>query len=291
MIIGIVGPTGTGKSELGIRLAHALKTDIISADAYQVYQGMDIATAKVLPADQEGITHHLIDCVSPEESFDVRQYQTRARAHIEAALKENKFALMVGGSGYYIKAALHDLQFLETSLSIPYPSQETMWQTIEKKAPALLEKLHINNEKRLKNAYARVVTGALELSHPDTPVYPYQLFGLTMPREALRRRTDARIDRMIEAGLEAEARRLSQRKLSQTAREAIGYKEWSPYFADLICKEDVVQTIKRHTHQYIKKQAAYFAHQLPIQWFDVSVQSIEAISQSILQQLKVKASD
>lgn len=289
MIIGIVGPTGSGKSAVGIALAQALSTDIISVDAYQIYRGMDIGTAKVMPHEQGGITHHFIDHVSAQTSYDVTMYQKEARATIEKLQAAQKPVLLVGGSGYYLKALLHDFKFSKTPPVEAIPEPEVIWKTLSENAPALLNGVHPNNHKRLINRYQRYISGQAP-SPVNEPVYPYTLYGLDVALPELKKRTDIRIDRMIEAGLEEEVQRIMREGMSPTAAEAIGYKEWKAYFAGILSKTEVIQQIKVHTHQYIKKQRTYFTRQFPITWMEVLNQSPDTLARKILADINNKAS-
>lgn len=288
MIIGIVGPTGSGKSDIGIALAKALDSEIISVDAYQIYTGMDVGTAKISPEQKATIPHHFIDHVPPWETYDVAQFQREARAHIDRLTQQNKPVLMVGGAGYYLKAVLHDFQFHAPQSLADVPPPEQMWEILNAHAPVLLEGVHPNNHKRLINRYQRYLSETPP-SAVDRPLYPYQLYGLKVDTEHLKMRTNARIDAMIEDGLEKEVRTLLEKGLSKTAAEAIGYKEWRPYFKGAISKADVIAQIKVHTHQYIKKQMTYFNRQLPITWLDAHLPIPEIVA-TILGDIKNKAS-
>lgn len=289
MIIGIVGPTGSGKSAVGIALAQALNTDIISVDAYQIYQGMNIGTAKVMPEARGGIIHHFIDHVSPQSVYDVAQYQTEVRATIEKLQAAHKPVLLVGGSGYYLKAVLHDFQFSSAPPAQDVPAPDVIWDLLSAHAPDLLAGVHPHNHKRLINRYQRYLSGQ-NASPVDQPVYPYTLYGLDVAVPELKKRTDIRIDQMIEAGLEEEVKHLLEQGLSATAAEAIGYKEWKAYFAGVQSLDEVRERIKVHTHQYIKKQRTYFTRQLTIHWIDALAHSKAAIVADILADLKNKAS-
>lgn len=289
MIIGIVGPTGSGKSAVGITLAQALGAEIISVDAYQIYQGMDIGTAKVMPEDRGGIPHHFIDHVSAQTSYDVARYQTEARATLKKLQAAGTPVIFVGGSGYYLKAVLHDFQFSKAPRVTADLAPQEIWALLSREAPELLNGVHPNNHKRLQNRYQRYMSGQ-ETSSVHEPVVPYTLYGLDVPLDELKARTDARIDAMVKAGLEKEVRTLYQKGLSPTAAEAIGYKEWKAYLAGVMGLGEVIDLIKTHTHQYIKKQRTYFTRQLPITWIEALTQSQAAIVAHILEDLKNKAS-
>ena len=284
MIIGIVGPTGIGKSACAIELAKRLGGQIISVDAYQIYRGMDIGTGKVTASQRAQVPHHFIDTLAPHERSDVATFQRQVRATLDGLLTDEVPVIMVGGSGYYFKAVLHDMQFSADLVNVTYPPVETIIDTLQQNAPELLEGVHLNNHKRLLNRYTRYLSNTPP-SDPSRAVYDYQLFGLTMPLADLHARIDARIDQMVEAGLEDEVRALEAKGLSHTAASAIGYKEWRPYWAGVTDKKSVIQLIKTHTRQYIKKQTTYFAHQLPVTWLDAKAHDTAALTRQILSQV------
>ena len=288
MIIGIVGPTGSGKSAVGVALAQRLNAVIISVDAYQIYQGMDIGTGKIKDSEKAGIPHYFIDHIPAHMPYDVAQYQRDVREKIDALRAQNTPILMVGGSGYYLKAVLHDMTF-PSGDKAEAPAPDVIWDILKVKAPELLDGVHPNNHKRLFNRYRRFQSGT-DASAVDRAWYPYTLYGLERPLETLKKRTDARIDAMVDAGLLDEVTHLRQTGLSATAKEAIGYKEWNGYFAGVLTAQEVIQAIKTHTHQYIKKQRTYFTHQLPVHWIDAEGLDADAIAGEIMADLKNKAS-
>lgn len=284
MILALVGPTGVGKTELSLRLAHTLNTDILSVDALQVYRGFDIGTAKLPLKAREGIEHHLIDHVDPREPYNVATYQKEARAHIERLRTSGKTPLFVGGSGFYLKAALYEFEFPPLQKSAPIEGDPLVRHAyLTTLDPEAAKTIHPNNRKRVEHAILKAEQGQplSSITKGHQPIYDALIVGLTRPRETLYERIHERVDAMVEAGLEEEVRALAK-VAHPTALEAIGYKEWLPYFKDQQTKEEVIDTIKRNTRRYAKKQMTYFHNQLPITWVDVSEQSLDEVHQKIL---------
>lgn len=284
MILALVGPTGVGKSALSLKLAKTLETEILSVDALQVYQEFNIGTAKLPLEDREGIIHHFLDHVQPDEAYNVAIYQKEARAQIERLERQGKTPFFVGGSGFYLKAVLHDFEFP------PLQKQEfTEGDSEERHAylatldPVAAKKIHPNNRKRVEQAILKASQGqplSLQTKGHEA-LYDYLIIGLRLERETLYTRVNKRVDEMIEQGLEEEARHL-QHLAHPTAFDAIGYKEWQPYFAGQTTREDVIETIKRHTRRYVKKQMTYFQNQLPITWVDVEDRTSEDLHDEIM---------
>lgn len=270
MIIAVVGATGTGKSQLSLLLAKALTAEIINVDAFQVYQGMDIGTAKLSVRERMNIPHHLMDIISPEESFDVAQYQKQARDILNQHPTKN--FIFVGGSGFYLKSVLHDFNFPEKK---PSPTGEAF--TNDQLVSALkaldaesLNQIHPNNRKRLLNAYQRALSGTPMSAEKNQskPLYDYQIWGLEMPRKDLYQAIDLRVEKMIAQGLKEEAKRLLEKGMSETSKEAIGYKEWRPYFHNQMNESEVIAAIKQNTRRYAKRQISYFKNQFDVTWLN-----------------------
>ena len=288
MIIAIVGPTGVGKSEVALQLALKLKAQIINADAFQVYQSMDIGTAKVPLEKRLNIPHHLIDVVPFQERFDVARYQKMARALLDA--KDNTPMILVGGSGFYLKSVLHDFNFPEKkSINAGQDlTNEALVEALKLLDPERLKNVHENNRKRLLNAYQRALSGDLMSleTNQAKKIYPYNVFGLDMPRRDLYQTIEQRVDKMIEQGLEAEVKTLVSLNMSKTSLDAIGYKEWAPYWAGEISLAEVVAAIKTNTRRYAKRQLSYFKHQFEVTWFDKKERSVSTIVTDILDVLQ-----
>jgi tRNA dimethylallyltransferase len=289
MIIAIVGPTGVGKSEVALELALKLKAEIINADAFQVYQKMDIGTAKVPREKRLNIPHHLMDVVSFQERFDVARYQKMARSILDA--RGQTPIILVGGSGFYLKSVLHDFNFPEKKpMSAGEAlSNEALVEALQSLDPERLKSVHANNRKRLLNAYQRALSGDLMSleTNQAKKMYPYHIFGLEMPRQDLYQTIEKRVDEMIEQGLEYEVKKLVSQGISPTALDAIGYKEWAPYWANEITFSEVVETIKTNTRRYAKRQMSYFNHQFEVTWLNKKNHSVTAIVTAILKAIEL----
>lgn len=287
MIIAIVGATGTGKSQLSLALAKVLKAEIINADAFQVYKGMDIGTAKLSLHERQNIPHHLMDIMSPQASFDVAQYQKKARDILDE--NPGKNYIFVGGSGFYLKSVLHDFHFPEKKPTVTGEalSNEQLVNVLKESDPESLKKIHPNNRKRLLNAYQRAISGEpmSEQTNQSTALYDYQIFGLEMPRKELYQAIDLRVEEMIAKGLKKEVLRLFEKGISETAKEAIGYKEWLPYFNHQMNESEVILEIKQNTRRYAKRQISYFKNQFEVTWFDKTKED-DGLLKEMLSKLK-----
>lgn len=287
MIIAIVGATGTGKSALSLGLAKVLKAEIINADAFQVYQGMDIGTAKLSQEERLNIPHHMLDMISADQTFDVAQYQKKARELLDA--HPQKDFIFVGGSGFYLKSVLHDFNFPEKRPSSigESLSNEDLFKALETLDPESLLKIHRHNRKRLLNAYQRASSGtpmSAEVNQSQA-IYDYQIFGLELPRKDLYQAIDQRVDTMILKGLKNEVQGLFEKGMSETSQAAIGYKEWTPYFQNQRSEREVIDTIKQNTRRYAKRQISYFKNQFDVTWLDKN-EGVERLVNHVLSHLK-----
>ncbi len=281
-VICIVGPTAVGKTSLSIALARHLQGEIINGDAFQVYQGLDIGTAKIKPHEMEGIPHHLLSHIQPHEDYDVMRYQREVRQAIAAVHARHHLPILTGGTGLYLRAALYDYQFASDTHTIDqllasyeHLSSEELLVRLAEKDPLEASKLHANNRRRVARALALVeATGqAAHLRHQATPLPQYDItwIGLTMDRTRLHERQNERVDLMIQSGLVDEVKALfgpSFTRLS-TSAQAIGYKELFPYLRGEQSLEEAIQQIKIHTHQFTKRQMTWFNHQVPVHWINV----------------------
>ncbi len=275
MIYVITGPTGSGKTKLSIALAKKLNAEIINADAMQIYKGLDIATAKIKEEEKEGIKHHLLDIREKEEDYSVYDYQKDARKCIEEITARGKNIILVGGTGLYIKATLYDYQFQkeEKPLNLTHMSDEELYQ----KALSIDNNLtiHKNNRRRLERFLTNVENNSLS-KNKDQCLYPFLALGLTTSREILYEKIDKRVDIMVEEGLLEEAKAIYDSKIrSKAITTAIGYKELFPYFEGEISLEEALNTIKKNSRHYAKRQYTFFNHQLPITWIETNYDDFE----------------
>ncbi|MDD3113959.1 MAG: tRNA (adenosine(37)-N6)-dimethylallyltransferase MiaA [Candidatus Izemoplasmatales bacterium] len=293
LILAIVGPTGIGKSRLALNIAKDYSAEILSADAFQFYRGLDIGTAKIRPREQEGIVHHFLDILDPSESFSVHDYQRLAREKIDSLQHEGKLPILVGGSGLYINAVYYDYRFLgnkrhEFDHSISSLTTEKLYEQLKMINPDLSATIHPNNRRRI----LRSLEIAMDISQDDTlgkkrPHYPnWTTIGLTMPRDQLYQRLETRVDQMIQSGLENEARYLFEYAAKSQAAMAIGYKEFFPYFQGELSRIDVIAQIKQNTRRYAKRQLTWFRNQMNCTWFIVNPDRFEDTIEQVRDYLK-----
>lgn len=280
-VIAIVGPTASGKSSLAIEAAKALNGEIISADSMQVYEGMDIGTAKIAPAEMEGIPHHLIDIQPIDQPWNVRTFQQLCRQAIDEITAKGKVPILCGGTGLYVKAALYDYEFAqeqdeqnsEKQAELEKLTNEQLVDLLKDKDPQALEKIHPNNRKRLLRAALMVKNGKTkserENAQEHAPIYTLYIVGLKDERAKEIERINLRVDQMFDAGLPDEVKRLFQTDASRkwNSFQGIGYKEFAGWLDGLQSLDEVRELIKIHTRQYARRQMTWFNHQMPVHWY------------------------
>ncbi len=287
-VLVVVGPTASGKTALGVALAKKLDGEIISADSMQIYKYMNIGTAKVTLEEMQGVPHHLVDCVSPDEEFSVAKYKTTALVAIEVILSKGKLPIIIGGTGLYIN-----------SLSLPWDFQkkdsdeiirwrltaeaevlgkEALYERLKSVDPVTAEIVHPNNLNRIIRALEIYeLTGKPksyfdeETKKQDVP-YEYIILGLDWDRETLYHRINRRVDLMIEEGLVDETKMLIERGYdwNLTALKAIGYKELRPYLEGETSLAEAVTILKRDSRHYAKRQMTWFRKDERIRWLKMS---------------------
>ena len=300
-LIAIVGPTSVGKSALAIHLAQVFGGEIVSADSRQVFHGMDIGTAKPSPEERELVPHHLIDVVEPDQDFTLALYQQMATRAIQDIERRGRLALLVGGSGLYVRALLWGFR-------IPHVSPDAeLRRSLKQKAAeegymALYEELKVVDPtaaKRIDPRNVRRVIRALEVfraiglpfsqlqgSSPFLPNFRTITIGLTTSRGDLYRRIDSRVDTMMEQGLVEEVDRLLEHgySLDLPAMSGLGYKQIGQYLKGELNLAEAVQKIKNETHRFARHQYAWFRlNDEAIHWFHVGL-GMEQLVQSLLQE-------
>ena len=292
MVIVVGGPTGVGKTKMSIELAKALNGEVINADSTQVYKGLDIATAKVTDVEKEQVVHHLFDIKNVEEDYTVYNYQKDCRSKIEEIIKKKKMPILVGGTGLYIKAALYDYQFIDSNIKNNYEEIDTNILFEKLKKIDENTEIHQNNRKRIVRAlnyYEETGNIPSEKKKTDTLLYPCIFIGLTLDRNILYDRIDNRVDSMLKKGLLDEAREIYESKIRTKAiLTPIGYKELFLYFDGIISLEEAIETIKKNSRRYAKKQYTWFNHQIPVNWFTVDIKNFENTVSEVLTFLNEK---
>ncbi len=278
-VIALVGPTASGKSGLGVRLAGQFDGQIISGDSIAVYRGFDIGSAKPTRQQQGGITHYLIDELNPDQPYSVYQFQKQGRKLIEQIASAGQLPIIVGGTGLYIKALLYDYTFTEGIAADHQAYADiataTLYQRLVEADPPAAAKIDPHNRQRLVHALAMAESGhsksAQEAGQSHQCLYDALIIGLTLPKEMLQKRIDQRISGMMADGLAEEVERITAAYGWQiSGMKGIGYKEFAPYFAGQQTLEQVAEQIRIHTRQFAKRQYTWWRHQLPVDWYDVS---------------------
>lgn len=285
-LIILTGPTAAGKTKASIGLAKAVGGEIISADSMQVYRYMDIGSAKIRPAEMEGIPHHLVDVLDPEEDFHVVRFQQMAKEAMKGIYKRGHIPIVVGGTGFYIQALLYDIDFTENEGDTA--CREHLEQLAREKGAAYLhamlrekdpksaEDIHENNVKRVIRALEfyqqtgiRISDHNAEERKKESP-YNYAYFVLHDDRSRLYERIDRRVDRMLEEGLVEEVKSLKDRGLGRDkiSMQGLGYKEIMAYLDQEMTLDEAVYTIKRDTRHFAKRQITWFKREHDVIWLN-----------------------
>ena len=275
MLICIVGPTGSGKTSIALKLADFYHSPIINADAFQIYQEMDIGTAKIVKNTEDYKKHYLLDIVKPNQSYSVKQYQDDFRKVYNELKKDYQTIIVCGGTGLYLNAALYDYKFEdeeEVDISdLEELSNEELADILNKLDPKAFETIHMNNRKRVIRAIQIARTHDVNKSesidqqeHKLVINDEVKFLFLNPDRKALYENINKRVDIMFEQGLVDEVKGLLNKyELSNTAKAAIGYKEVINYLEGKCSLEEAKELIKKRSRNYAKRQVTFFKHQLP----------------------------
>lgn len=285
-LVILTGPTAVGKTALSVRLAKAIGGEIISADSMQVYKGLDIGSAKVTEEERDGIPHHLIDVLEPEEEFNVVLFQKLAKQAISDICSRGKIPILVGGTGFYIQAVLYDIDFTKTQEDTSCRQRleqlaqdkgaNALHAMLQEVDPEAAQQIHANNIKRVIRALEfHAQTGAQISAHNETErqkqsAYRSRYFVLTDDRARMYARIDQRVEQMLEAGLLEEVRRLHARGLKKemVSMRGLGYKELLAYLDGEYDLERAVYLIKRDTRHFAKRQLTWFKREKDVIWVD-----------------------
>jgi len=285
-VIVISGPTATGKTALSVALAKAIGGEVVSADSMQIYRRMDIGTAKVSPAEADGVPHHMVDIAEPDEDFSVSRWVDMAAAACEDIFARGKVPIIAGGTGLYIDSLLCGRDFaaaptedkaLRQKLSDEYEAigGEAFRQKLREVDPERAEKLHAADRKRLTRAMeVYLLTGETITAHDERtrsipPRYESLRFALSYKnRDTLYERIDRRVDIMVETGLFEEVERLLRSGLrpGSTAMQAIGYKEPAACFAGQLSRAEAIEKIKQESRRYAKRQLTWLRRDTGLHW-------------------------
>jgi len=283
--VAVVGPTATGKSELGVALARALGGEVVNADSMQLYRGMDIGTAKLSDAERAGVPHHLLDSWDVHEPANVAAYAELARARIDDLLARGLTPVLVGGSGLYVRAALDPLDFPGTDpevrarLEAELAASGAPWLHARLAAldPAAAAAILPSNGRRVVRALevAELTGGPFRAQLPEAAAQfasrrPTVQLGLDLPAPVLDARVDARVERMWERGLVEEVRRLEARGLrrGRTASRALGYAQVLPVLDGTLSEDLARAETARATRRFVRRQRSWFRRDARVRWLD-----------------------
>ena len=306
-IVVLTGPTAVGKTELSIQLAKAIGGEIISADSMQVYKYMDIGSAKITPEEMDGVRHYLVDELEPFDEFHVVKFQEYAQKYLNEIYAHGKIPIIAGGTGFYIQALLNDIDFTEQESDSAYRKElevlaeehgnQYLHDRLKEVDPESAEAIHPNNRKRVIRALEFYQETGRKISEHNakeqmrTSPYNFAYFVLNDERSHLYKRIDARVDKMIEDGLEAEVRRLKEMGCTKdmVAMQGIGYKEMLSYLDGSYSLEEAVYIIKRETRHFAKRQITWFKRERDVIWlnkneFDYKNEAILAYMIKILKE-------
>lgn len=281
-VLAIVGSTASGKTALGVMLAKRYHGEIVSADSMQIYQGLDIATAKPSPEEQEGVPHHLIGCVPMDVSFSVADYLALAKPLIADIHRRDRLPIIVGGTGLYVSSLLSNVQLAPTKQDSALREQlkayavqhgnDALHAKLVQLDPQAAAEIHPNNLVRVIRALevcmltGKTFSECKAESHQLPSPYQSLQIGLTYPRDVLYERINERVDLMVQQGMVEEAYAVYRNEALRTAYHAIGYKELIPYFKNEETLQTCIDKIKQETRRYAKRQLTWFRKNEHIQW-------------------------
>ncbi|MBX6423828.1 tRNA (adenosine(37)-N6)-dimethylallyltransferase MiaA [Thermosulfurimonas sp. F29] len=282
-ILAVVGPTGVGKTALGIELAERFGGEIVNFDSVQVYRYLDIGTAKPTPEERARVPHHLIDILEPDEPFNAAAFVERADCVIAEIVARGKVPILVGGTGLYLRALLHGLFPVEVPEELRRTLRErlkreglsVLYQELRRRDPEAARRIHPHDRVRVLRALeVCLATGKTFSEMVRTHAFRERRYkalkiGLHLPRDELYRRLNERVDRMLEAGLLEEVKALLERGFSPELKplQSIGYRHMIAYLKGEVSLEEAVRLMKRDTRRYAKRQLTWFRADPEVKWF------------------------
>ena len=276
-IICVVGATASGKTDLAVKLAKAVDGEIISADSMQVYKNMPIATAVATKEEQDGVPHHLVEFLDTDQTFSVADFVERAKVLIDEITARGRVPIVAGGTGLFVDSLVKNISFSQVGSNaeirneLAEKSNEELFEKLLELDPKSAENIHPNNRKRVIRALELCMSGTSKTEQNENSMLidsPYDALYIGIgyqDRQKLYDRINKRVDLMLEAGLENEARQMLG-KQGLTARQAIGHKELQPYIDGNITLDEAVEGLKRETRRYAKRQLTWFRRNENINW-------------------------
>ncbi|WP_448919653.1 tRNA (adenosine(37)-N6)-dimethylallyltransferase MiaA [Eubacterium sp.] len=276
-IICVVGATASGKTDLAVKLAKAVDGEIISADSMQVYKNMPIATAVATKEEQDGVVHHLVEFLDADQNFSVADFVERAKVLIDEITARGRVPIVAGGTGLFVDSLVKNISFSEVGSNaeirneLAEKSNEELYERLLKLDANAAEDIHPNNRKRVIRALELCMSGTSKTEQNENSMLidsPYDALYIGIgyqDRQKLYDRINKRVDLMLEAGLENEAKQMLG-KQGLTARQAIGHKELQPYIDGKITLDEATENLKRETRRYAKRQLTWFRRNENINW-------------------------
>ena len=302
----IAGPTASGKTAVAVELALRLDAEVVSADSMQVYRDMDILTAMPTPEEMRGVPHHMLGVFPPDQKCSAAAYRELALGRIQDILARGKRPIVCGGTGLYINALTRPLSFAAqgddairaelTRIAEAEGGRERLHDQLKAVDPAAAARLHLNDVRRVVRALEIYrITGrtqseqaALDAQRGDGP-FSERVYALDWPREALYARIDRRVDEMLQSGLVDEVRRLMKNEaVFSTAAQAIGYKEIAAALRGECALAEAVETLKRATRNYAKRQLTWFRRDARVRWVAAQGLSAAEIAEKIIIDIEVR---
>lgn len=300
-VICIVGPTASGKTGLGVALAKKLNGEVISADSMQIYKNLTVGTAKVTTEEAQGIVHHGIDICDIDQPFSVADFQKMCYDELDDIIKRKKVPIIVGGTGLYVSSVVDHMNFKEEKIDESYRemlyelakthSKEYVHQMLKEVDAKSAEEIHPNNLKRVIRAL-EIARNASQLKSQhlleeesrkkeEDSIYDFHIFCLEFDRQKLYERINQRVDMMIDGGILQEAKFVYDKKLPKdaTCMQAIGYKEFFPYFEGSCSLEDCIEKLKQETRKYAKRQMTWFKNKLNCYYLNAEQSKEEMIAE------------
>lgn len=305
-LIIVTGPTAVGKTDLSIKLAKDINGEIISADSIQIYKYMDVGSAKVMPSEMNGVVHHLIDELYPDEEFNVYTFKKMANVAMDGIYARGSVPVIAGGTGFYIQSVLYDINFDEEQGDKEYRYQleklakekgnehiHNMLKAIDEESAAII---HKNNTKRViraleyYNETGKKFSQNNEEQRQNESPYDFKYFVLNMEREKLYERINMRVDMMVNAGLIEEVKNLLKMGYHRELKsmQGIGYKEIVSYLNGEMSLDEAIETLKQNTRHFAKRQLTWFRREKNVTWinYDEFGSNIDKIYQYILEETK-----
>lgn len=281
-VLAIVGPTAVGKTNLSIDIAKKFNGEIISGDSMQVYQKLDIGTAKVTIEEMQRIPHHLIDTKTIHDRFSAADFKETAQKLISEISQRGKLPIVVGGTGFYLQALLRDLELggsdedrnqieaIRTELN--QKEKDELLSILKTIDLATYENIDRKNRRRIIRAIEVFKVSGQKMSEQQmqpTAVYDDLLIGLNTERSILYQRINHRVNMMLDAGLENEARWLFDETKVPQANKGIGYREWQDYFENEKTLSETIELIQKDSRHYAKRQLTWFRNKMDVNWYDI----------------------